>query len=195
MVFPVVMYRCESWTIKKAVVLEKTLESPLDCKEIQPVPPKGDKSWVFIGRTDVEAEIPILWPPDVKSWLIGKDPDSGKDWGQEEKEMTEEKMVGWHHQLNGHEFGRTLAVGDGQGGLECWGSWGRKELDLTEWLNWTELMQLLFQLNNLFDHQLFGLPFAGIRNSEVNIYPRGTGSVGEGRGCLVYELNLKFPQL
>ena len=195
MVFPVVMYRCESWTIKKAVVLEKTLESPLHCKEIQPVPPKGDKSWVFIGRTDVEAETQILWPPDVKSWLIGKDPDSGKDWGQEEKETTEDKMVGWHHQLNGHEFGRTLAVGDGQGGLACWGSWGRKELDMTEWLNWTELMQLLFQLNNLFDHQLFGLPFAGIRNSEVNIYPRGTGSVGEGRGCLVYELNLKFPQL
>ena len=195
MVFPVVTYRCESWTIKKAVVLEKTLERPLDCKEIQPVHPKGDKSWVFIGRTDVEAETPILWPPDVKSWLIWKDPDSGKDWGQEEKETTEDEMVGWHHQLNGHEFGRTLAVGDGQGGLACWGSRGRKELDITEQLNWTELMQLLFQLNNLFDHQLFGLPFAGIRNSEVNIYLKGTGSVGEGRGCLVYELNLKFPQL
>ena len=139
MVFPVVTYRCESWTIKKAVVLEKTLERPLDCKEIQPVHPKGDKSWVFTGRTDVEAETPILWPPDVKSWLIWKDPDSGKDWGQEEKETTEDEMVGWHHQLNGHEFGRTLAVGDGQGGLACWGSRGRKELDITEQLNWTEL--------------------------------------------------------
>ena len=112
MVFPVVMYGCESWTVKKAqknwcfwsVVLEKTLESPLDCKEIQPVHPKGDESLVFIGRTDVEAETPILWPPDVKSWIIGKDPDAGKDWGQEEKGTTEDEMVGWYHWLNGHEF-------------------------------------------------------------------------------------------
>ena len=89
------------WT----VVLEKTLESPLDSKEIQPVHPKGDQSWVFIERTDAEAKTPILWPPDVKSWLIGKDPDSGKDWGQEEKGMTEDEMVGWHHRLKGHEFG------------------------------------------------------------------------------------------
>ena len=89
-----------SWT----VVLEKTFESPLDCKKIQPVHPKGDQSWVFIGKTDVEAETPILWPPDVKSWLIGKDPDAGKDWGQEEKGTTEDEMVGWHHWLNGHEF-------------------------------------------------------------------------------------------
>ena len=117
MVFPVVMYGCESWTIKKAerriidysvlsfwtVVLEKTLGSPLDCKEIQPVHPKGDQSWVFIGRTDVEA--PILWPPDAKSWLIWKDPDAGKDWGWEEKGLTEDEMVGWHHWLSGHEFG------------------------------------------------------------------------------------------
>ena len=113
MVFPVVMYGCESWTVKKAeknwcfwtVVLEKTLESPLDCKEIQLVHPRGDQSWVFIGRTDVEAETPILWPPDVKSWLTGKDPDAGKDWGQEEKGMTEDEMVGWHYWLNGHGFG------------------------------------------------------------------------------------------
>ena len=94
------------WT----VVLEKTLESPLDCKEIQPVNPKGDQSWVFIGRTDVEAETPILWPPDAKSWLIGNDPDAGKDWGQEEKGTTENEMVGWHHRLNGHGFGWTLGV-------------------------------------------------------------------------------------
>ena len=107
-IFLVVMYGCESWTRKKAehwtVVLGKTLESPLDCKEIQPVHPKGDQFWVFIGRTDVEAETPIFWPPDVKSWLIWKDPDAGKDWGQEEKGMTEDEMVGWHHLLNGHEF-------------------------------------------------------------------------------------------
>ena len=121
------------------VVLEKTLESPLDCKEIQSVHPKGDQSWVFIGRTDAEAETPILWPCDAKSWLIGKDPDAGKDWGQEEKGTTEDKMVGWHHQLDGHRFGWTLGVGDGQRGLACCGSWGHKESDTTEWLNWTVL--------------------------------------------------------
>ena len=100
------------------------------------------QSWVFIGRTDVEAETPILWPPDVKSWLIWKDPDAGKDWGQEEKGMTEDEMVGWHHWLDGHGFGWTPGVGDGQGGLVCCGSWGCKESDTTEWLNWTELCSL-----------------------------------------------------
>ena len=124
------------WT----VVLEKTLESPLDFKEIQPVHPKGDQSWVFIGRTDVVAETPIIWPPHVKSWLIGKDPDAGKDWGQEEKGMTEDEMVGWHHRLNGHGFGWTPGVGDGQGGLACCDSWGRKESDTTERLNWTDIL-------------------------------------------------------
>ena len=132
MVFPVVMYGCESWTIKKAehrridtsatVVLQKTLESPLDCKEIQPVYPKGDQSWVFIGRTNVEAETPILWPPDAKSWLFGQDPDAGKDWSQEEKGMTEDEMVEWHHQLDGHEFGQVPGVGVGQGSLACYSS-------------------------------------------------------------------------
>ena len=139
------MYGCESWTIKKAecqlifwtVVLEKTLESPLDCKEIQPVHPEGDQSRVFTGRTDVEAETPNLWPPHAKSWLIWKDHDAGKDWEQEEKGVTEDEMVGWHHQLNGHEFGWTPGVGDGQGGLVCCSSWGRKELDTTERLNWS----------------------------------------------------------
>ena len=114
----------ESWAPKNwcflTVVLEKTLESPLDCKGIQPVHSKGDQSWVFIGRTDVEAETSILWLPDAKSWLIGKDPDAGRDWGQEEKGTTEDEMVGWHHGLNGHEFGWTLGVGDGQGGLACY---------------------------------------------------------------------------
>ena len=109
----------ESWAPKNwcfsTVVLEKTLESPLDCKEIQPVHPEGDQSWVFIGRTDVEAETPMLWPPDVKSWLIWKDPNAGTDWGQEEKGTTEDEMVGWHHWLDGHEFGWTPGVGDGQG--------------------------------------------------------------------------------
>ena len=117
------------------MVLENTLESPLDCKEIQPVHPKEDQSWVFIGRTDAEAETPILWPPQGKSRLIGKDPDAGRDWGQEEKGMTENEIAGWHHRLNGHEFGWTPGVGDGQGGLVSCGSWGRKESDMTEQLN------------------------------------------------------------
>ena len=133
----------ESWAPKNwcfwTVVLEKILESPLDCKEIQQVHPKGDQSWVFIGRTDVEAETPILWPPHAKSWLIGKDSDAGRDWGQEEKGMTEDEMVGWHHQLKGHEFEWTLGVGDGQGGLACCDSCGRRESDTTERLNWAEL--------------------------------------------------------
>ena len=132
----------EIWVSKNwcfwTVMLEKTLESPLDCKEIQPVHHKGDQSWVFIGRTDAEAETPILWSPDVKSWLTGKDPDAGRDWGQEEKGMAEGEMIGWHHRLNGHEFGWTPGVGDGQGGLECCSSRSRKELDTTEQLNWTK---------------------------------------------------------
>ena len=139
------------------VVLEKTLESPLDCKEIQPVHPKGNLSWIFIGRTDAKAETPILWPPDEKSWLIGKDPDAGKDWGQEEKGMTEDKMVGWHHWLNGHGFGWTLGVGDGQGGLACCGSWGRKEWDTTEQLNCTECSVDLIQ--HLLPSILCGVPW------------------------------------
>ena len=126
----------KSWAPKNwcfwTVVLEKTFESPLGCKEIQPVHPEGDHSWVFIGRTGVESETLILWPPDAKSWLIWKDPDAGKDWEQEEKGMTEDEMVGWHHQLNEHGFEWTLGVGDGQGDLACCGSWGHKELDLTE---------------------------------------------------------------
>ena len=107
----------------------------------QPVHPKGDQSLVFIGRTDAEAETPVLWPPDVKSWLICKDPDGGKDWGQEEKGMTEDEMVGWHHRLDGHGFGWTPDVGGGQEGLACCGSWGHKESDMTEQLNWTEPFQ------------------------------------------------------
>ena len=130
----------ESWAPKKwcfwTVVLEKTLESPLDNKEIQPVYPKGNQSWIFIGRTDVEAETPILWPPDAKNRLIWKDPDAGKDWRLEEKGTTEDEMVGWHHQLNGHKFEQPLGVGDGQGSLECCSPWGHKESDMTEWLNW-----------------------------------------------------------
>ena len=124
----------ESWAPKNwcfwTVVLEKTLESPLDYKEIQPVHSKGDQSWLFIGRTDAEAETPILWPPDVKNWLTGKHPDAGKDWGQEEKGTTEDEMVGWRHRLDGHEFEWTLRVGDGQEGLVCCSPWDCKESEL-----------------------------------------------------------------
>ena len=146
MAFPVVMNGCEmdykeSWAPKNwcfwTVVLEKTLESPLDCREIKPVHPKGNQSWVFIGRTDVETETPIVWPPDVKSWLIWKDPDSGKDWRQE-KGTTEDEMIGWHHWLNGHEFEKALGIGDGKGSLVCCSPCGHKESDTTERLNWTE---------------------------------------------------------
>ena len=133
----------ESWAPKNwcfwTVVLEKTLASPLDCKEIQPVHSEGDHPWDFFGRTDAKAETPILWPPHVKSWLIGKDSDAGRDWGQEEKGTTEDGMAGWHHWLNGHESEWTLGVGDGQGGLVCCDSWGRKELDTIEQLIWSDL--------------------------------------------------------
>ena len=115
------------WT----VVLEKTLESLLDYKEIKPVNPKGNQHWIFIGRTDAEAEAPILWSPDAKKWFIGEDPDEGKDWRQEEKGMTEDEMVGWHHWLSGHVFEKTPGDGDGQGSLACCSPWGHKELDTT----------------------------------------------------------------
>ena len=132
----------ESWAPKNwcfwTMVLEKTLESPLDCKEIQLVHSKGDRPWVFFGRTDAKAETPVLWPPHAKSWLIGKDSDAGRGWGQEEKGTTEDEMAGWHHCLDGHESEWTPGVGDGQGGLACCDSWGHKELDTTEQLNWTE---------------------------------------------------------
>ena len=146
MVFPVVMYGCEldceeSWALKNWWFWTVVLESPLDCKEIQPVHPKGGQSWVFIGGTAAKAETPILWPPDAKSWLVWKDPNAGKDWGQE-KGTTEDEMTGWHHQIDGHGFGWTLGVGYGQRGLACCGSWGRKESDTTERLNWNELNKM-----------------------------------------------------
>ena len=133
----------ESWTPKNwcfwTVVLEKTLESPLDFMEIQPVRSKGDQPWVFFGRTDAEAETLVLRLPHEKSWLIGKDSDAGRDWGQEEKGTTEDEIAVWHHQPDGHEFEWSPGDGDGQGGLAWCGSWGRKESDTTERLNWTEL--------------------------------------------------------
>ena len=133
----------ESWAPKNwcfwTVVLEKTLESPLDSKEIKPVHPKGDQSWIFIGRTDAEAEAPISWPPDAKNWLLRKDPDAGKDWRWEEKGITEDEMVGWHHPLDGNEFKWAPGVGDGQESLACYSPWGCKDLGMTKRLNWTEV--------------------------------------------------------
>ena len=128
----------EGWVLKNwsfwTVVLEKTLESPLDCKEMEPVNPKGNQLWIFIGRTNAEVEAPKLWPPDAKSWLIRKDPDAGKDWRQE-KGTRENEMAGWHHQLIGHEFEQALGDGEGRGSLTCYSPWGRKESDMTEQLN------------------------------------------------------------
>ena len=150
MVFPVVMYGCESWTVKKAECQRidtfelwcwRRLESPLDCKEIQLVHPKGNQSWIFIGRTDAEAETPILWPPDVKNWLIGKDPDAWKDGRHKEKGTTENEMVGWHHWLNRHEFEQAPGFGDGQGSLVCCSPWGcRVEHNRVTELNWWLLL-------------------------------------------------------
>ena len=131
------------WT----VVLGETLESPLDCREIKSVYPKGNQSWIFIERTDVEAETPILWPPDEKNWFFGKHPDAGKEWRQKEKAMTEDKMVGWRHQLKGHKSEQALGIRDVQGSLECCSPWGHKELDMTERLNGTELNHVAHLLN------------------------------------------------
>ena len=157
----------EGWVPKNwcfwTVVLEKTLESPLYCKEIQPVHSKENQSWVFTGKTDAKAETPILWPPHAKSWLIGKVSDAGRYWGQEEKGTTEDEMAGWHHRLDGHESGWTLGVGDGQGGLACCNSWGHKELDMTERLNWTERYSGSFPTSAslcLLSGHLRGLPKA-----------------------------------
>ena len=144
----------EGWALKNwcfwTVVLEKTLESPLDCKEIQPVHSEGDQPWDFFGKNDAKTETPVLWPPHAKSWLIGKDSDAGMDWGQEEKGTTEDEMAGWHHWLDGRESEWTPGVGDGQGGLACCDSWGCKESDMTERLNWTELIVVICMLTVFF---------------------------------------------
>ena len=150
MVFPVVIYRCQSWTIKKTEHQRidafklwccRRPESPLNFKEIKPVSPEGNQSWIFIGRTDAEAETPIIWPHDAKYWLIGKDPDAGKDWRQEEKGTIEDEMVGWHHRLDGHEFEQALGIGDGQGSLACCSPWGHKVT--AQPLNWIQLTSKL----------------------------------------------------
>ena len=162
------------WT----VVLEKTPESPLDCKEIQPVHSKGGLSWVFFGRADAKAETPIFWPPHAKSWLIWKDSDAGRDWGQEEKGTTEDEMVGWHHWLDGPESEWTLGVGDGQGGLACCDSWGSKDLDTTDWLNW---INNLVKFDDKFNRGLKTLTKIRFLNClEYRIHAKNT-VWGEGR--------------
>ena len=162
MVYPVILYGCESWTIKK---VEHQKIDVLNCgvgedcweisKTIKPVPPKGNQLWIFIGGTDAEAEAPIIWPPDVKNWLTGKDPDAGKDWRQEEKGKTDEEMVGWHHQLNGLEFEQAPRVGDGQGSLVCCIPWGRRVRQ--DWA--TELMLSITNFNltmlDILDNSVF----------------------------------------
>ena len=143
----------ESWALKDwcffSVMLVKTLESPLDSKKTKLVNPKGNQSWIFIGRTDAAAETPILWPPDVKNWFFWKDPETGKDWRLEEKGTREDEMVGWHHWLDEHEFEHTPGVGDRQGSLVCCSPWGQKESDTTEWLNWTELYHQTLKLGKI----------------------------------------------
>ena len=166
----------ESWVPKNwcfwTVVLEKTLESPLDCKVIQPVHPKGNQSWIFIGWTDTEAETPILWPPDAKNWLIRKGPDAGKYWRQEGKGRTEDEMVGWHHWLNGHGFEQALGIGYGQGSLACCSPRGHTESDMIEWMNWLKNTQLSKDMS----HQIPGstecftpnwIPSGGVESQQL----------------------------
>ena len=149
-----------------------TLESPLNCKEIQPVHSEGDQPWDFFGRNDVKAENLVLWPPHAKSWLIGKDSDAGRDWGQEENGTTEDEMAGWHHWLNGLESEWTPGVGDGQEGLLCCDSWSRKESDKTEQLNWTELNGMFTYMNRLTMQEIRGsIPGSGSLPGEGNGYP------------------------
>ena len=150
------MYDCECWTIKKAehrgihafelCCWRRLLRVHGLKEEIQPVHPKGNQFWIFTGRTDAEAETPVLWPPDAKDWLIWKDPDAGKDWRWEEKGETEDEIVGWHHQCDGHEFESTLGVGVGEGSQVCCSSWGREDLDTTELLNWAEYIYIYMGL-------------------------------------------------
>ena len=153
------------WT----VVLEKTPESPLNSKEIQPVHCKVDQCWVFIGRTDVVAETPVLWPPDLNNWLLGKDPDAGKDWRQEESGTTEDEMVGWHYRIDGHDFEQALGVGDRQGSLECCSPWGCKKSETTERLNWTKFRKLEETADILRQWRVFKRPPKNFKDENYNV--------------------------
>ena len=172
MVFPVVIYGYESWMIRKAKYWRTDAfelwcwKRLMNCKEIQPAHPKGDQSWISTGGTDAEAETPILWPPDAESWLVGKDPDAGKDWKQEEKGMMEDEMFVWHHQLNGHEFEQTPGDGDEQGSLVCCRLWGHKESDMTEWLNWTVTWKVLRKAEIKGEIRCFLLPLFSFQDTK-----------------------------
>ena len=147
----------------------ETLENLLDCREMKPVNSKGNQSWIFIGKTDAEAETPILWAPDVKNWIIGKDSDAGRDWRQDENRMTEDEMVGWHHRVDAHEFGQAPGVGVGQGSLVCCSPWGCKGSDMTERLNWTELITLwIFMCISLYGYMLSFLMAQLVKNLPAN---------------------------
>ena len=164
----------ESWVLKNwcfwTVVSEKALESPLDCKEIQPVHPKGSQSWIFIRRTDAETEVSMLWPPDAKNWLTGKDHDAGENWRQENG-MTEDEMVGWHHQLYGHEFEQALGVCDGQGSLVCCSPWDHKQLGMTWLSDWTELKVFKNNCNTIVCTEDFTSEWAGCKYFITFSYP------------------------
>ena len=177
--FSSVMYGCKSWTIKKAEYWSidafelwcwrRLLRVPwLQGK--QPINPRGNQSWIFIGRTDAEAEAPILWLPDAKNWLIGKDPDAGKDWRQKEKGTTEDKMVGWHYWSDGHEFEQAPGVGDGQGSLVCYSPWGHEESDMTVWLKWNEFIIDLFRKYGVWNIVTYKKYIFG-HSDDQNIFP------------------------
>ena len=194
MIFPVVMYRCESWTIKKGwapknwclrtVVLEKTLESLLDCKETKPVNPKGNQPWIFTGRIDAKAEAPMHWLPDTKSRLIGKDPGAGKDWGQEKKRATEDEMIGWHHWLNGLEFEQTLGDSNGQGSLAGCSPWDRRVRHgwMTELTDVGHSVGFSFWRYNSFSPDLtFNFPFSAV--SGLSCGTQAPGNMGSVVGA------------
>ena len=181
----------KDWTPKNwwfwTAVLEKTLENPLDCKEIKSVNPKGNKPWIFIGRADAKAEAPILWPPNGKIQLTGKDPDAGKDWRQEEKGMTEGKMVGWHYQPNGHEFEQTLGDGEGQGSLVCCSPWGRKESDTTEQLNNNKIKNMTYMpILTTFILSILKVLTTAIRNEKEKRWKGRNESVTVYRWCIIH---------
>ena len=185
----------EGWAPKNwclwTVILEKTLESPLDCKEIQPVHSEGDQPWDFFGTNDAEAETPVLWPPHVKSWLIGKECDAGRDWGQEEKGTTEDEMAGWHHGLDGRESEWTPGVGDGQGGLACCNSWGRKESDTTEQLNWNWIYRSLVYLGRYIPK--YFILFVAMVNAIVSLISFSTFSLLVYRNASNFYMLILYP--
>ena len=171
------------------MALKKTLVSPLKCKQIKPDNPKGNQSWIFIGRTDAKVETPVLWSPDVKNWLIGNDSDAGKDWRQEERGTTEAVMVEWHLWLDGHEFEQGLGTGEGQGSLACCSPWGCKESDTTEQLNWTELNTYMWNLENGLDDLIYKTQIeTPMQKTKI---PQGNGGINWEIGIDIHTLLIR----